>query len=60
MNPPRRKDFRLGKYLVFLVDDEVLSAPAIMRPLNQRHGSVARSVTTLDQAEEVAAAIRGT
>lgn len=57
VNPQRRTDFRLGKRLAFLVDDEVLSAPEIMQPLTGDTAQLPGPFTALDQAEEVAAAI---
>lgn len=50
----------VGKRIAFLVNDEVFTAPEILQPLTGGTAQLPGPFTSLDQAEEVAAAIRGT
>lgn len=50
----------VNKRIAFLVNDELLAAPKILQPLTGSSIQLPGPFTSLDQAEEVAAAIRGT
>lgn len=50
---------KVGQFIAFLVDDELLAAPQITQPLTGDSAQLPGPFTSLDQARKVADAIRG-